>query len=150
MNVKVAGKSATVAWSPLQERPGLLAAATVAGADAFSAPSVRRASALPCPGLSLSSPLPFSLSVSVSLFLSLSLSFSSPALFRRWLLPRSLWGRCGFSGLHSAISRLAGRCFLSAIGVQPWSVLAALLPEPIGLGLSGCVYLPDCGSRADS
>lgn len=40
MNVKVASKSATVAWSPLQQRPGLLAAATVSGADAFSAPSM--------------------------------------------------------------------------------------------------------------
>ena len=40
MNVKSISKSATVAWSPLQQRPGLLAAGTVAGADAFSAPSL--------------------------------------------------------------------------------------------------------------
>lgn len=57
MNVKVAGKSATVAWSPLQQRPGLLAAATVAGADAFSAPSVRRTFTTRCRSVSVVSGL---------------------------------------------------------------------------------------------
>ena len=40
MNVRSHAKSASVAWSPLAQRPGLLAAGTVAGADAFSAPSM--------------------------------------------------------------------------------------------------------------
>ena len=39
-SVKSISRSATVAWSPLEARPGLMCAGTVAGADAFAAPSL--------------------------------------------------------------------------------------------------------------
>jgi protein transport protein SEC31 len=60
-SVKSIARSATVAWSPLEASPGLMCAGTVAGADAFAAPSLELLSvdlAAPSPELQVLGQVP--------------------------------------------------------------------------------------------